>query len=236
VNGRQRRLLFLGGGAGLLAAVWLLLPRTTPPLYDSAPAPADPYRYLASNPPPAAAAKDVPVTGTNSPPFIAGTDENPPQAQILVGAGSLPLPPGATTIRVTITPVPPPPIAPPHQRVDGNVYRFALTANGTPVALRAGAPATIVLRGPSGGGQATMARFDGTAWTTLNTTPIGTIADTYAANVTSLGDVALITSPSSGGGGGGGGGSGATVAVVVGAILLVLVTGAILTIRLARRP
>ncbi|TMC48816.1 MAG: hypothetical protein E6J14_10200 [Chloroflexi bacterium] len=236
MSGRQCRLLFLGAGVLLLAAVWLLLPRTAPPLYDSAPAPADPYRFLTSSPPAAVAAKDVPVTGASSPPFIAGSDENPPQAQILVGAGSLPLPPGATTVRVTITPVAPPPIAPAHQRVDGNVYRFALTASGTPVGLRAGAPATIVLRGPSGAGQATVARFDGTGWTTLNSTPIGTIADTYAANVTSLGDVALITSPSSGGGGGGGGGSGATVAVAVGAILLVLVTAAILTIRLARRP
>jgi hypothetical protein len=227
---------FLAVSVVLLAAVWLIGPHTTPPLYNAFPQPADPYRFLTSNSPATAAAKDVAVTGLASPPLIAGTDENPPQAQILVGAGSLQLPPGATTVRVTITPLPPPSVGPPHQRVDGNVYRFALTVNGTPITLRAGAPATIVLRGPSGAGQATVARFDGTNWTPLNTTPIGTIADTYAANVTSLGDVALIASPSSGGGGGGSGGSGATVAVVVGAILLVLVTAAILAVRLTRRP
>jgi hypothetical protein len=82
--------------------------------------------------------------------------------------------------------------APPNGVVLGNTYRFrAVTDGGAALALTAGHPATLVLRGPTGAGLAVIDRFDVTRWTPLDTSPIAG-PDIFAANTTQFGDVALV--------------------------------------------
>lgn len=186
----------------LAGAVVVLLARLagapgTPPLYDSFSQP-DPYRYL--HPPagarghPDAASTSVPYTGADPGPLTlaTGPDENPPQAQLLLGAGSLEIPAGTRSITLSITPVESPAARPPNGVVLGNTYRFrAVTDGGAALSLAAGHPATLVLRGPTGSGQATIDRFDTRAWAPITTSPIAG-PNIFAANSAQLGDFALV--------------------------------------------
>jgi hypothetical protein len=190
----------LVAGAVLLAVLWLIGPRSQPPLYDTI-GPGEPYRYC--QPPPgfgpgkAPSQRDdsLPVPTGQSPPITPSTDEMPPQAELLAPEGAFAVPPGTATIRVAIQCAPPPSVLPPDGRLDGNVYTFTVAAAGTQLSLRPGQRITVVLRGPAGAPNPVMERFQAGQWMRLDTGQLGNTApDTYAANVTELGDIALVVS------------------------------------------
>lgn len=188
----------LAAGAALLALVWLAGPASQPPLYDG-PVVAAPYRYCQPPPgfapqqPPSTVDHNVRVVNGQGPPIADSTGEQPPQAELLAPANVFEVPPGVVTIRVAILCAPPPRVLPPDGRLDGNVYRFTVAANGTPLGIRPGQRVTVVLRGPAGAPSPVMERFANGQWMKLDTQPLGNASpDSDAANVTALGDMALV--------------------------------------------
>jgi hypothetical protein len=229
MTGRRRAAATLAAGATLLALAWSVGPRSAPPLYDGGPIVAEPYRYL--HPPAGLTNTKAPGTidatlkleAGQSPAMADTTEEQPAQAQLLAAQGAFAVPPGATGVRVTIAPVDPPAVAPTGGVIAGNVYRFAVTGvpGGAPLPLKAGQQVTVVLRGPSGVANPTLEVWDGTAWNRADTTPLGSSSpDSYAANLTTLGDVALVA-PAGAPAATSSGGAGLIVAAVVVAVVLV---------------
>jgi hypothetical protein len=161
------------------------------------------------------------------------TDEQPAQAQLLAAQGAFTVPPGATAVRVTIAPVEPPAVAPAGGRIAGNVYRFAVTAvpGATPMPLLPGQQITLVLRGPAGVANPTLEVWDGARWNRAETTPLGSSSpDTYAANLTMLGDMALVTPPVAAADSGGG-----AALIVTAVVVAVVVVSAAAVLVLRRR-
>ncbi len=194
----RRSAAVLATGAVLLALAWLAGPASQPPLYDSI-GPGEAYRYcqpppgFAQKKPPATVDHNVRVVNGQSPTIADSTEEQPPQAELLAPANAFAVPPGVVTIRVAILCAPPPRLLPLDGRLDGNVYSFIVSANGTPLAVRPGQQVTEVLRGPAGAPRPVMERFADGQWIRLDTQPLGnTSPDSYAANVTALGDMALV--------------------------------------------
>jgi hypothetical protein len=184
--------------AGLIA-VWQVIPAQSPAIYDGVCSP-DPYRYVVNNPPgvpaPAPASQIVPLAGGEVPTIqLIADDNNDPQAQILVLAGSIKLPAGTQAVKLTITPLAPPSIQPAGGHVDGNMYEFEITTDsGAPVVLSESP--TIVLRGTSTDSSGrSIAQFDGTKWTSLKSTSVG-CADTLEAPALTLGKFAIIATGS----------------------------------------
>ncbi|HEX8941324.1 MAG TPA: hypothetical protein VF763_14305 [Candidatus Limnocylindrales bacterium] len=193
----DRRRLGLVVVAVGLALAWLVqvrAPVAGPPLYDGV-ITVDPYRYL--DPPPgqrgdplSASATEQPENG-QSPVTAVATGEQPPQAQIFAAPGALVLPPGTTSIAVSISPVRPA-SQPSDGRLDGNVYRISLlNQGGAAIASAAGAKTTVVLRGPAGVPDPRIEWYSGGAWNEMPTSPAG-LADTYLTTVTDFGDFALV--------------------------------------------
>lgn len=247
--------VLLAGGA-LLALAWALAPAPSPPLYDGLSGPSEAYRYL--NPPPGSQSTQAPtsasttlsVTGGVSAAGFLSTSEQPPQAQFLVGQGSLLVPDGSTSVTITVKPVAPPaPLPAAAGRFDGNVYEVSITADRPgPVSIKPGTSQTqptIVLRGPPGSTGAVVERFKPgpQAWTSLHTVPIGgQTPDIVAATTDDIGWFAMVlggpssssTSSASGTGGGSSGGGFPVVAVVAPLAALVLLGAVIVPIRLSR--
>jgi hypothetical protein len=203
-----------------------------PPLYDGICLPPH-YLLLGGNPAPPVRTKtysaaDIAAT------FEVADNDTTPQAQIIVGLGSLTPPPGATTATVTIAPMPPPSVKPRGGTIDGNVYSFEVQSGGHQLALAAGHPATVVLEAPSSGGpQPTLEHFDGTSWTALKTFTAG-CGTTFEAASPSLGLFALVTQTGSAGTGSpsASGGFPTTIVVVVVVAVLALT---ILAARVSRQ-
>jgi hypothetical protein len=195
----RRRLgwLTLGVGLGLL----LLIGRREvgqPPLYDGVIV-EDPYRYLqpAGGQPgnPTSGAETVPLDAGDSPALLAATQENPPQAELVVDRGSVALAPGTTAVKVSIQPIPPPEPAgsSPDARIrlSGNVYQFVLTNQaGVAMKLQPGTNATVVLRAPNGVTNGVIARYADNRWSPLKTDN-GGLPDLYSTNATDLGIFAV---------------------------------------------
>jgi hypothetical protein len=226
----RRAAATLAAGVALLALAWCVGPRSAPPLYDGGPIIAEHYRYLHPPPgftntrPPSTVDVTLTLEGGQSPAIAETTDEQPAQAQLLAAQGASTVPPGATGVRVSIAPVEPPRVAPTDGGIAGNVYRFAVTAvpGATPLPLRAGQQVTVVLRGPAGVANPTIEVWDGARWNRADTTPLGSSSpDSYAANLTMLGDMALVTPTVAPAANSGGGGAGLIVAAVVVAVVLV---------------
>jgi len=243
-------------GAGLVGVAWLLAPSPVPPLYDGLSGPSEAYRYVSpppgypSTPPPSSASKQLTVTGGVVPAAFVATEEQPPQAQLLVGEGSVAAPAGAHTVTLSVKPVAPPaPLPASDGRIDGNVYQAGATGDsGGEATIKPGASTTLptmVLRGPPGSGSGTIWRYQaGGSWSKLDTKPLGgQVQDMLAASTDSFGFFAIVlpasggsssSSTSGGGGGGGGGGSFPVVAVVVPLVLVVLIGGLLAAIRMSR--
>lgn len=179
-------------GLGLMGLGHLATGPATAPLFDGLVV-EDPYRFI--EPPPggaadpfAASAIDLVVNG--SAPLVAvATQETPPQAQVIAQADAFAFAIGTSSIAISIQPN-----APVDPRVEGNVYRFAVTDQaGVPLQIVPGALVTIVLRAPQPNPDALLARLDGDQWVTLPTEH-GGMPDLYAANVAQLGDFAVLTS------------------------------------------
>jgi hypothetical protein len=190
-----------------------------PPLYDGLCLPPH-YLLLGGSPPPPSASMTYTAAD------LAGTIEladnsSTPQAQIIIGAGSLPLPAGASSATLSITPVKPPAVAPPNGTIEGNVYSFEVQSGGRQLALAAGHPATVVLEGTSSGGSPTVEHFDGAHWTALKTFTAG-CGSTFEAASPSLGLFALVAPGSSGSSAPPGSGGPPTTLIVVGVVIVVL--------------
>ena len=176
------------------AALVQLLGLGAPPLYDGV-VPVDPYRWL--NPPPGRAGDakgstaNIPISGGRSPLVAVATPEQPPQAQIFAAPGTLVLPPGTTTIKVSIAPIPPVG-SPTDGHIAGNVYHISVTSqDGGQITAPAAGKVSLVMRGPEDVFDATIERFNGTAWAPLQTSPAG-LGATFLAVVTDFGDFALV--------------------------------------------
>ena len=118
-------------GLGIAAAAQLAAPLATPPLYDGVVV-VQPYVFV--NPPAVkpggakGASAHLALSGSKSPLVALATPEQPPQAQVVAGDGTLVLPATATALDVSITPLDPSvdTAAASTARVLGNVYRFAV--------------------------------------------------------------------------------------------------------------
>jgi hypothetical protein len=241
-------------GLGLIGAVWALSPAPSPPLYDGLQGPAQSYLYLQPPPgyhqngQPSTASRSLPVAKGSSGAGYASTQEVPPQAQVLAADGTFSTPAGATSVTLTITPVPPQqPIPASLGTLAGNVYQVTAAADVPgPVAITAGHPVTVVLRGPAGTGNAPMARLNqgAAAWQNVTTVPLGSAPDMVVTNTETLGYFAITargssSTSTSGGGGGSGDGGRFPVVLVVGislpALALVAVIAALLVLASRQR-
>jgi hypothetical protein len=197
---RRRRLVATAmiGGALVIATVQRLAPVGGPPLYDGVVV-ADPYRWLSPPPGLLGGARSIVQSTTlvagQSGELADGTPEVPPQAQVIADFGSLDLPAGTTSIKVSIAPIPAPDVAPPDGVVAGNVYRISATnQQGTVVPVRADGRVTVLFRGPPSLTAATVEVFSDDTWTAAPTDPAG-IPDMFTAIVSGLGDFALVAPP-----------------------------------------
>jgi hypothetical protein len=197
-------------------------------MYEGVVTPAPPYLYL--HPPPglgstkhpASVHDRVPLRNGQSPPLDPATSEMPPQAQLLAAQDSFPVPPGATAVDVSIVPTDPPSATPIGGQVLGNVYAITVAVDGTPLPVRTGRTVTVALRGPAGISGPAIERYAGGAWTKLTTLGLGALSgDTQTADVSELGDFALVGSP---GPAPGSGGDPFVVVLAVGAVALTVGT------------
>jgi hypothetical protein len=187
---RRLAAVALATGLGLAGLAQLMASPHTAPLFDGVFI-EDPYRYVA---PQASAAGDPlsaeqtqPVVGGAVPLLAVGTAEVPPQAQIIAQADAFDIPAGTASIRVSIRPS-----VPTDPQIVGNVYSLSITDQaGVALNLRPGSVVTIVLRSPDPNVVAQIARFDGTTWVPLQTEN-GGLPDLFSANITEVGDYAVL--------------------------------------------
>jgi LPXTG-motif cell wall-anchored protein len=182
-------------GAGLALAAQAAAPVGVP-LYDGVVI-QEPYRYLepgsGQDGTPTSASLQTEAAGQDglSKPFVAATQEYPPQAQLIAAAGAFVAPPGAQLV-VRIEPVRPTSL-PVGSRLAGNVYRIAvMDAAGSAVAINPQHPPTVSLRAPVEVTTAKLVRATGDGWQVLPTEH-GGLFGLFASEVTELGEFALIT-------------------------------------------
>jgi hypothetical protein len=196
--GRRAALATLATGLLVIAAAQVLAPIGAPPLYDGV-VPLEPYLW--ADPPPdhpggaqGASAMIAVKKGQNALVAVA-TPEMVPQAQVFAVPGALTLPPGATSIKVSITPRAPS-ATPSTGYIDGNAYRILLTdQTGAPITADPAQRVSVVLRSADPAlAEATIALFDGTAWQPLTTSPPDMPGGGFVAVVTEFGDFAVIAS------------------------------------------
>jgi hypothetical protein len=220
--------------ATLLAAFWATREWDAgPPIYDGLPLQTEPYRYLQPTPgqattaPPTSGSENVKPSNQGLP-FIANTNESPPQAELQADPTTFAIPPSVQSLTITITPVPP--AAPiPNGRLDGNSYRMAVAVpGGAPVAVLPGKHITVFLRGTGASGKTVVDRFSAGRWSQLPTQVAG--AGFHSADSDQLGDFALVLLP-----GGAGGLSGGVLAGIVIAVALVAIGILLAAVRLFRR-
>jgi len=191
---RRAAVFTLAAGLAVIGAAQIASPLGSPPLYDGV-VPQEPYRYLVPGTnqagTPTSYHGSVPVTGSTSPPFVAATTENPPQAQLIAPAGAFVLPPGVTSLFVSIAPVPAA-TSPPSGVIAGNVYRVSVVDQaGAGLSIDPATMPTISLRTPTGVSSATVSQSIGGVWHGLPTGQGGQ-PGTFLANVTELGDFTVI--------------------------------------------
>lgn len=121
----------------LLLGVWLLIPSSVP-LYDGVGFPDQPYRFVdppagvKHGPAPTPARVTAPVVGgENSAELALQSNEQGPQILLDLPSHSVHAPAAATSVTMTGTPLAPD-TQPADGRIDGNVYRLAVTSNAGP--------------------------------------------------------------------------------------------------------
>lgn len=189
-----RATLVLVAGAGLAIAAQAAAPVGVP-LYDGVVI-QEPYRYLepgsGQDGTPTSAMLRVEPVGQDglSKPFVAATQEYPPQAQLIAAAGAFVAPVGAELV-VAIEPVRPV-TQPAGGRIAGNVYRISVTdQSGTVLAIDPQHRPTVSLRAPQDVTTATMARATAGGSQELPTEH-GGLFGLYASEISELGDFALV--------------------------------------------
>jgi hypothetical protein len=162
----------------------------TPPLLDGVFI-EDPYRWVEPPPDgdgdPPSVTMAQPVVDGSVPLLAVATSEVPPQAQMIAQEDAFAIAADTASVTVSIQPS-----APTDPTIAGNVYRFSVTdAEGKAMEIRPGAQVTLVLRAPQQDLIAQIARFDGASWVTIPT-EFGGLPDLFAANITELGDFAVV--------------------------------------------
>jgi hypothetical protein len=222
---RRQAIVVLAASIIALAIAWRVMPSAAPPVYDGL-CTADPYRLLGSNPAPDSASKTYAATASFQTSEFT-TSENPAQAQVLMTDGTFVSPDVSFT--VSVTPVPPPAVAPSDGQLDGNVYRLAaMTSAGMPIQPKE--PITLVLRATRSTPPRTMERLDGAKWTPLQTFAEG-CGDTYEATTDRTADFAMVVTsqpPANGGA------SGPPVAAIIAGTAVVAVAAILLLVRVTR--
>jgi hypothetical protein len=226
-------------GLGLTGMAAMTPSARTAPLFDGVFI-EDPYLFV--DPPPGApgdppsAAASQPVVDGAVPLIAVPTTEVPPQAQIIAEADAFVISAGTKSVNVSVVPS-----AANDPSIVGNVYRFSVTdPGGAPVDIRPGARVTIVIRAPQPNPAAQIAHFDGTHWVAIPTES-GGLPDLFAANITQLGDFAVVvtgptpsgstaasvaaSSPKPSGSGGNGSGQGGLPVWVIVLLLIAAVGG-----------
>ncbi|HEY2917176.1 MAG TPA: hypothetical protein VGI98_08185 [Candidatus Limnocylindrales bacterium] len=189
-----RRSLAIGAIVAVVGMIVAGRPYVT--LYDGV-VPNEPYRYLAPGPgqagEPSTTTISVKVVDGGNDLVAAATSETEPQAQVFVIPQGLALVPGTTQINVSIAAVVPPGPQPTDGHIAGNVYAFTVTnQSGVPISAKAEAQASIELRAPDPGtSDATIERYDGSAWRPLSTTAAGA-SELFTAVVTEFGEFAIV--------------------------------------------
>jgi len=180
-------------GIGLIVAAQVIAP-VAAPLFDALTV-LGPYHYLV----PTAGQSGAPTSATvteqladgASPGFNAATNESPPQAQLIAAPGAFQLPPGSTSVTVTIKPIAPP-VPSTVGAILGNVYEYAVAdQNGVQLSTKAGTDVTLVLRAPDATTEAVVAQFANGAWTQIASSPAGTPAF-FLGTTGTFGDFALV--------------------------------------------
>lgn len=182
-------------GLALAAVVQVAGPPAGPPLYDGVVSVA-PYKYLQPAGTEAGGALGatltIPVLGGTSPAVVLATPEQPPQAQLIAGAGALVMPAGATSLVMSITPVAPA-ASPSTGTIAGNDYRIAVTDQaGAPVSPEQGRNVTLALRDPGSTDLARIELLSGGTWQPLATVSAAVSGTYETTGLTSFGDVALV--------------------------------------------
>jgi hypothetical protein len=181
-------------GLGLTLVVQAASPLPAPPLYDGVMV-VEPYVWL--DPPPdhpggaQGASATISVDDARNAAVAVATPELTPQAQLVAVAGALTIRPTATSIHVSIRPVPSRP-APAGSYIDGNTYRIDVVDDaGNPISAPASAYVSIVLR-PADQAltDASIELFDGEQWQSLETSSAG--AAGFIAIVTAFGEFAVV--------------------------------------------
>jgi hypothetical protein len=212
-----------------LTLVWRFLPEGTPPIYDGQ-CIANPYVTLSSSPPAKGSTMTFPTAST-FPSAEVMTGESPPQALLLMLAGTFV---NSTPVTVSITPIPAPAVKPPNGSIQGNVYRFsAVNGSGTQIVPVSKSLAVyVILRALTSPGP-TIDRFNGTAWIPLDTLPEG-CGNSFEVSTVQLGDFATVetagsgsTPPASGGGIPG--------LAIIGALAVLLIIAVVVLFTLDRR-
>ena len=200
--GRRVALAVIALGIGMAAAAQLGAPLAGPPLYDGVVV-VQPYVYV--NPPAGkpggakGASAHVSMNGPKNAVVAVATPEQPPQAQVVAGDGTLILPSSATALDVSITPLDPTvgASAVGAAEVLGNVYRIAIVDQaGAAATALPSSLVTVVIRAPGDVAGAQVGQVINGAWYPLKSEPM--FGSTYVAVVTSFGDFAVIvpgTSP-----------------------------------------
>jgi hypothetical protein len=195
VAGRRLGIAALAAGLGLAALSALLGPAVYRPLYDGVVV-SEPYRWL--DPPPGlkggaeGVRSVVPAQGGG---ISVATSETPPQAQVDPDYSALSLPPGTTSIAISIRPIEPPAVLPSDGVIAGNVYDLEVgDQRGETVSVAAGHRVTMLFRGPSALPSAQIERYSGGAWSAVETDPAG-IPDMYTTLVDAFGVYALVAPP-----------------------------------------
>lgn len=201
------------------------------PLYDGVPL-LEPYRFLHPSGDqagdPTSFTSSPKVTKDISPPIVAATTENGPQAQLIAQEGAFVLPSGVSELRVSVRPIDAP-AAPSGREIAGNAYDVSVTdASGSPLLINTSCQGclTLILRAPEGSESVEIRRFDGAAWQALETVHSGA-ADSYQVNPTALGTFATIAE------GAVGADTDPVILIGVGAVALILIAGALLFFRVS---
>jgi hypothetical protein len=197
MDGRRLGLASFGVGLVVIALAQSTMPAQSPPLYDGI-VPLEPYLWL--SPPPGqqggaeGAMATVRLKAAESPLVAVATPESVPQAQVFAAPGTLTLPTGTQSLKVSITPVPTE-VQPTDGHIDGNVYRFVVTnQDGAEVTAPREGRVSIVLRAADPLlTDGTLARLVDGVWQPLDSSPAG-FGATFLAVVTEFGDFALIAS------------------------------------------
>ncbi|MEZ0239315.1 MAG: LPXTG cell wall anchor domain-containing protein [Chloroflexota bacterium] len=190
-----RATFVLVAGAVLAVAAQVAAPIGVP-IYDGVVV-QEPYRYLepgsGQDGAPTSATLRTEAVGEDgaSVPFVAATQEYPPQAQLIAASGAFVAPAG-TVLVVSIEPVHAD--APPAgSQIAGNGYRISVTdPSGTVLAIDPLHRPTVSLRAPQDVTAAMVARAAPDGWGELPTEH-GGLFGLYASEVAELGVFALVT-------------------------------------------